>query len=324
MKMRKGRNRDLRHNRMGILGSPLLLSVCVGVGVGVGACGDGKSEDTQREVQGTLRFSAVVGDALASCTTSYAGLGTTSSEAKLGDARFFVSQIALKDGAGAWVQPTLTAANGWQSSGVALLDFEDKSQACSDTGTVDVNEKVEFSVPVNASVAQQSKGLRFSVGVPFELNHNDSATQPSPFNVPGMFWSWQGGYKFLKVDWLVDTTSTSTASATTRWNIHIGSTACSAPAATSPPTAPCGRPNLATIELADFDWRTDEIVVDFGALVENADLSLDHGQAPGCMSSPAEPDDCTGVFSALGLGFESGACIDACEGQSVFRVQTAP
>lgn len=299
---------------IGLLGLSFLL----------GACGDDKSDDQHASVEGTLHFSAFVGGLSASCATTYDGLGSTNVRASLGDARFFISQIALKDASGSWVEPTLSSANAWQSSGVALLDFEDKSSECGDTGTVDVNDGVEFSVPTDSSVAQASSGLRFSVGVPFELNHNDSATQPSPFNVPGMFWSWQGGYKFLKVDWLVDATSSSTTSATPRWNVHIGSTACASSAATSPPTEPCGRPNLATIELSDFDWRTDQITVDFGALVADADLSLDHGQAPGCMSSPAEPDDCTGVFSALGLAFDTGACVDGCQGQSVFGVRSAP
>ena len=43
-------------------------------------------------------------------------------------------------------------------------------------------------------------GVRFTMGVPFELNHGDPTVAPSPLNITAMFWNWQGGYKFLKAD----------------------------------------------------------------------------------------------------------------------------
>jgi hypothetical protein len=44
-------------------------------------------------------------------------------------------------------------------------------------------------------------GLRFTVGVPRELNHLDAAKQTAPLGVgSGMYWSWNSGYIFYKFE----------------------------------------------------------------------------------------------------------------------------
>lgn len=41
------------------------------------------------------------------------------------------------------------------------------------------------------------KGLRFSIGVPREINHMDATLAKAPLSVDdGMFWAWNGGYVF--------------------------------------------------------------------------------------------------------------------------------
>src|SRR5690606_39726454 len=65
----------------------------------------------------------------------------------------------------------------------------------------------------------------------FALNHLDASTAPSPLNFTAMFWSWQSGYKFLRVDTADDT-----------FRVHLGSTGCSSPGPSRPPTS-CSAPN---------------------------------------------------------------------------------
>lgn len=44
-------------------------------------------------------------------------------------------------------------------------------------------------------------GVRFSVGVPRELNHMDAANQKAPLGVgSGMYWSWNAGYIFYRFE----------------------------------------------------------------------------------------------------------------------------
>src|SRR5690606_38340971 len=156
--------------------------------------------------------------------------------------------------------------------------------------------------------------VRFRVGVPYELNHLNGALSAPPLNVPGMFWTWQGGYRFVRTDWLVE------GGEVTRWHLHLGSTGCVSEAATKPPGQPCSQPNLAHVGLEDFNPEQDIIRVDLSALIAGADLlSNVAGTSPGCMSGVEEAADCEPVRQALGL--DQGACVAGCAGQSVFSVE---
>ncbi|MCB9677976.1 MAG: metallo-mystery pair system four-Cys motif protein [Alphaproteobacteria bacterium] len=259
------------------------------------------------DLEVTLGFDAFVRAAPAACGTDYA-FGTPEMTGQLADARLFVSAVQLRNDAGTWVDVALDAASDWQHEGVALLDFEDGTAACADSGTAETNRVVTGVVPEGAYDA-----VRFDVGVPFALNHVDSATAPAPLNAPGMFWVWQGGYKFVRVDF------TTPGGAIPRWNVHVGSTDCVSAAPTEPPATECGRPNRSTIEIDGFDPATDTVAIDLAALVDAADVSTNVEMSPpGCMSSPSEGADCAPVFGALGLGFETGTCDGDCAGQTVF------
>lgn len=259
----------------------------------------------EADVAHALAFDATVGTEPAACGSAYT-LGMTGAAAQLADARLFVSAVELRDPDGEWVPLALDDTN-WQHQDIALLDFEDGTAGCADSGTSDLNDQVTGSAP-----DRDYDAVRFDVGVPFELNHVDSATAPAPLNAPGMFWVWQGGYKFVRVDFSVagDTPS--------RWNVHVGSTGCVSDGPTDAPDEPCSRPNVAQIEL-DLDPAAEPVSLDLAALVAGVDVTTNAADTPpGCMSSPMEPDDCTPVFGALGLDFANGACVGDCAGQSVF------
>lgn len=131
-----------------------------------------------------------------------------------------------------------------------------------------------------------------------------------------MFWVWRAGYKFLRVDWMVTTASV----AVPRWNVHLGSTGCESPDPAVAPSAECLRSNRPQVELSSYTLG-DTIDIDFGMLVENADLSSNVTDSPpGCMSNPMETDDCNTVYGSLGLEFSTGSCAGGACTTQVFKV----
>jgi uncharacterized repeat protein (TIGR04052 family) len=250
-----------------------------------------------------LQFSAMIDGAEVSCAGTHA-LGTSAIPASLADARLFVSNVQVRGTDGVWADVTLEQDGTWQSGAVALLDFEDGTAGCADSGTSATNARV-----VGTTSVETWDAVRFELGVPDELNHVDSATAPAPLNAPGMFWVWQSGYKFLRVDFLVP------GGTPARWNIHLGSTDCTSDAPTQAPDEPCGRPNRPSVEIPHSP--SQPVVLDLGALVAGADLAADTPDTPpGCMSSPTEPNDCTPTFTSLGLDFATGQCTGACAAQT--------
>ncbi|MDZ7635033.1 MAG: metallo-mystery pair system four-Cys motif protein [Bacteroidales bacterium] len=169
---------------------------------------------TKRLARYALRFSATVDSLPFACGTTYPGLGRTAAPITATDFRFFVHDVRLVDGAGKEVTMTLQQDSLWQSNGVALLDFENGTGGCSN-GNADLRDIVVGSAP-----AGEYTGVRFTVGVPFELNHRDLTQQPSPLSLSRMFWAWNSGYKFMRIDMKTDGGKS--------WVLHLGSTECQA------------------------------------------------------------------------------------------------
>lgn len=242
----------------------------------------GCSEDGPSEVSLSLRFDARVGDAPFACGTTYEGLGTENASFTPTDLRFYVHDIRLVTPDGAEVPFAIEDDGRFQHDGVALLDFED---GCGDQGNTDLHDAVVGSVPEGEYV-----GVRFRVGLPASLNHANAAEAPTPMNVTAMWWSWNAGYKFVRLE--------GRSSAFEGWRLHLGSTACTGDMMG---TASCATPNLVDVALDDFEAATDTVVFDVDALVATSTLG-DTGGAPGCMSGP-DDTDCAPIFDALGLAF---------------------
>jgi len=250
-------------------------------------CGDeSNGSSTPQEVE--LSFAAVVGDQPFVCGNRYDNLGANDTSLVLSDFRFYVQEVELKNAAGAWV-PVQLEENSFQNSGVALLDFEDD---CGELGTPELNGSVRGTVPVG-----DYDGLRFKMGVPFEINHVNSATAPSPLNLTSLFWNWQGGYKFLRID--------SGQFSETDWRMHLGSTGCVGDPMAGGVTE-CANGNRTEVEFGAFDVSAGTVVADYAALVEGAALDQNIAPDAGCMSKPADTD-CGPLFANLGLSFDGSA-----------------
>ncbi|HYD49620.1 MAG TPA: MbnP family copper-binding protein [Terriglobales bacterium] len=235
----------------------------------------------------TIPFRAVVGDAPFACGQSYDDIGLSHETIIPADLRFYLYDVRLLDAVGREVPVLLQQDGLWQYRDLVLLDFEDRTAPCNQ-GTVQTNAQIAGRVPPGTY-----RGLRFKVGVPFELNHIDVSTAPSPLSLTAMFWSWRAGYKFVRFDEARDLA-----------RFHVGSTACTGPNPAT--TLRCDRLNEAEVYLPDFDPSTDHVVADLKELFADTDLSVNHpDSAPGCESSPLD-SDCDPLFRNLGINFANG------------------
>lgn len=240
----------------------------------------------------TLNFAAEIGGQPFACDATFAGLGATGAEVRGSDFRLYVSEVALIAADGTRAPVTLTESD-FQHDGVALLDFEDGTAAC-------VNGTAPLNTALTGTVAERDyTGLAFTVGVPFGMNHGDPTTAPSPLNLTSMFWNWQGGYKFVRID-MVPTDRA--ADGPKGWFLHLGSTMCKAASKTEAPEA-CANGNRMEIVLDGFDPATQTVVIDPAVVVAEADLKVNAPKtSPGCMSFPGDAD-CTTVMAKLGLDY---------------------
>lgn len=231
-----------------------------------------------------IPFEAIVGDQAFSCDGTFEGLGRgEGSTFTPKDFRVYVHDVRLVDGEGQEVAVTLEEDGVWQQGSVVLLDFEDKTGTCAN-GTEQVNTTIRAQVPEGTY-----QGVRFVLGVPFDLNHENQAVASSPLNISGMWWSWQAGYKFLKIDGSTDTQD--------NLLFHLGSTGCEMGDGNR--VTSCAQPNRSEIALDAFT-PGDTLTLDLAALFDGAHLDMDEGGPKGCMSGPDDPD-CAPLFSNLGI-----------------------
>jgi uncharacterized repeat protein (TIGR04052 family) len=235
-----------------------------------------------------LNFKPRVGPQPFACNQKFPGVGLgATATAEFSDFRLYVHDLRLVDTSGTEVPLQLEEDQKWQQKTVALLDFEDKTGACG--GTASVNAQLRGVVPMAASSGRESASkwacrLRKTMATRPRL--------PSPLNLTSMFWAWQSGYKFLRVE--------GQTTASQSFIVHLGSTGCVKDG--SGQVQSCSSPNRPEIALDGFDPKTQSLVVDVAALISGTDL----GKSMECMSSPGTAD-CGPVFASVGLPYGGGA-----------------
>ncbi|MEO8602607.1 MAG: MbnP family copper-binding protein [bacterium] len=235
-----------------------------------------------------IQFKGMVGDKAFACGTAYDGIGTGNSQFVPADFRLYVSNLRLVKVTGEEVPITLEQDGIWQYQDVAMLDFEDGTGPCAN-GNSATNTVVKGSVPSGVYT-----GIKYDLGLPFDLDHGNASTAPSPLNFSAMFWSWQSGYKFLRVDTADD-----------KYRIHLGSTGCGGGSPSQPPPS-CSAPNVGAVNISDFNPDHSIIAADLKTLLAASDIDVNEdGTPPGCM---ADPDDaeCQPLVPRFGLTFPGG------------------
>lgn len=257
-----------------------------------------------------IASSATLGGKKAQCGLSYTQASGLRGGFELADARLYLSEIELyRIESGRW-EPLQLDESPWQHAGVVLLDYENARGACESFGSQRTNEKILGRLPKGSY-----GGLRFTVGIPAAQNHIDPVSATGPLAETGMFWTWQGGYKFLKVDLSMEDGS--------RYNVHLGSTGCRSAAPMIAPDAPCARPNRSRITLFPFDPYREALELQLDSLLVSTPHSSKE-RSPGCMGSLEEAAHCEVLMPRLGLDPSSGSCEQECAQQQLFHARPIP
>lgn len=231
-----------------------------------------------------LNFKPTVGTEPFACGKSFSGVGTSNATITPSDYALYVHDVKLLTATGAEVPMTLDQDGVYQNGNVALLDFEDGTGACSN-GNAATHTAIRGTAPEGKYV-----GVKFTVGVPFERNHADLTTQPSPLSVSRMFWAWATGHKFVRFD-------AKTAEGKS-WVLHLGSAGCTPTGSAVTPATACSQANRPAITIAQFDIDKDVLIADAGTLF--AGNGGPENQV--CMSSTRSAP-CAPLFASLGLSF---------------------
>lgn len=315
---------------LALMGSGLLLSGCGG---------SSSSTDTGEDtVNVSIPFKAVAGDQAIRCGETITGLGAAGTDVKIANIRMFVHDINLITDQGKKIPVTLDNTLTSQNTDVALLDFRDtadiddvSTEICPQTTTTATTENPNYNDTIKGSAVVDSaytiSSIEFTLGVPFDLNHNSQADAGEPLRNPGlasgMAWSWQNGYKFVGFDVLPIggiTRPSDPEFASNKWNIHLGSTGCSVSKTdleAGTEAEVCDAPNRPTITLPMGSVALDNLAIqiDYAALVANNNLGQDNGGAPGCMSFIGDPE-CEAIFDKFGLPWADSEAVE----QTVFSI----
>ena len=221
-------------------------------------------------------------------------------ESNRGELQFYISDLTMIDSSGAGVRVRLDDRHPWQNEGAALISLAVGCAESPEPG----NRMVSGSVARGRYAA-----VEFSIGVPFERNHLNPMRAAPPLNVPSMFWTWQTGYKFLRLD------------LGNAWSFHLGSTGCVSDSAMRPPRQPCRQPNVTRIRLPAETAQGGNVLIDLDALLAGIDTT----DADNCVGGYRERRACRQLLGALGLDADTGRCVESpqasgCAGQSVFRL----
>lgn len=245
------------------------------------------------EIDLRIQFEAKVGQATFACGQTFGGVGSSNSEIDPVDFRFYVHNLRLVDLQGQEVPVSIPDREMWQAQGVALLDFESDAGSCRFGGDAGLNKIVNGSVPQG-----QYRGLRFTLGVPASINHQDPLSLGALFQSGGMQWNWLTGFKFLALEF---------RSGERSGLLHVGSTACTGG---GPKAVECSKSNRAEVSLPTFEPGVSRIAADLGAVFANSDLQVDQI----CHS---DGESCSPMFTQAGLAWDSGASLAV---QSFFSV----
>lgn len=207
--------------------------------------------------------------------------------------QFYVHDLDLRDANGQWRRLMLPNADQ-RDARVALVELGKAPSLAQVRGRIADGDGAPYSA------------IRFTLGVPFDLNHANPLTAAAPLDRSELFWSWQLGYKFLRAD---------LADGEREWSFHLGSTGCVSASSVRPPSAPCAEPNRVRIELEGFDPTRAPIRIQLGELV-NAMREANHES---CTGGYASTPACAPPHARTGLNAATGACADAiCRSQRLF------
>jgi len=188
--------------------------------------------------------------------------------------QFFVSSIELQNNKLEWQKASLIKSV-YQTDKIALL-----GEHC-DSSNKKNNANWRLILDPKIDLTKITR-IRFHLGLPFAINHLNPLTQESPLNISTMFWGWQKGHKFLRLEM---------ASSNDNWLFHLGSIGCKAASPLRAPKEECRYPNRYVFELPIYD-ENNQITFDLSTLLSNMTIT----EQASCQSSPNK-SSCQALFS---------------------------
>lgn len=123
----------------------------------------------------------------------------------------------------------------------------------------------------------------FNLGVPFKQNHQVPLKSQSPLNQSDMFWTWQMGHKFFRLDLTKHESKKRETEPQTGWQFHLGSTGCKSASVMRAPAKECEHPNRPKFTL---NYQGDNsLVLDLAPLLSET-LNNQKITQDSCMSDP--------------------------------------
>lgn len=231
-------------------------------------------------------------------------------ETHLVDFRLYLHDIELQDNRNQWHSIKLIPSQ-WQNDSTVLLDFENAKETC-ELGTQYTNRHII------GTGLEKPAAIRFTLGVPFELNHKNPLIAERPLNESSMHWHWQSGYKFLRAEFRQKNSinylhnNPELPQRTLNKRFHLGSLQCKGEVSN---ITHCEQPNRVTYTIENFDI-SKKIFIDTSLLITTTDETNTHlknNNPPNdtgnthtqitCMGKGEQPW-CVKVLTALGLGPE--------------------
>lgn len=201
----------------------------------------------------------------------------------LTDLRFYVTNPRLVDRDGHEQDVRFATEYEWENDAVAYIDLETGSGACVE-GSPEVYDRV-----IGVARDGQYDGLRFTVGVPFRLNHVDMRTATPPLNRSEMHTQTISGYTFLRAG---------VAVSGGEFQIRVASAACEGSIGY---VTGCEFPGRIEVFLSNFVPGESRVAVNLDVLVAGFDLA---GTQTRC--EPRGEGDCAAAFAAFGIDPETG------------------
>ncbi len=197
--------------------------------------------------------------------------------------QFFLSDIEIEVEGQGWQHLQLTK-NAFQNSNTVLLgtNCREKKQHSQK------NDAEYWSIIFENNVdISKVRSVKFTVGVPFDVNHLNPVSQQSPLNLPSMFWVWQTGHKFIRAEF---------ASVDDQWIFHLGSSGCKAASVMRPPKQKCLYPNTFEFELPVDELDSKALILNFNLahLLHNVEMS----SKANCQSE-RDNESCLQLFNNL-------------------------
>lgn len=254
-----------------------------------------------------IPFRATVGDDDFDCNKTYT-LGDDNTSVQPKDFRYFVSDIKFVKSDGSKETLKLEQDGQWQTNNVALLDYASTDANCAKSSSPDAStRKIVRGIIKKGDYT----GIEFALGLDDKTNHLDAATAQPPLNNPGMWWSWKGGYKEIRLELTVLSDGTAKDK---DYLFHHGATSCTG---STPETFACTHENNTTISLAGNPLQSG-VKFDLAKLFDGEKLQEELTQnlsstkqmgvvaSPsswGCMAFPGD-GDCEYLFANFGLAFK--------------------